>query len=631
MKGRIIRHNITALVNRCLWLLLLTPSSAIAQNNIGGVINSYYKITALSTIQSSMDMVSTTGLSLYDNVMIIQMKGAGVNTSNSNLFGNITSYNDAGNYEINTICGIEPTRVYLLNKISRTYDPANGFVQLVRIPSYANATVIAPLQPQPWDKTTGTGGVLALMVNGTLTLQSNISVTDNGFKGGDFKQLTGACTNFFFYTNYFYNTAAVSNGGDYKGEGIAELSNTYSGGMGASANAGGGGNDHNTGGGGGANLAAGGDGGHNTSTVGCRGDYPGVGAYGLNNTGNKIFMGGGGGTGHDDGTDVTTGGGNGAGIVFIKATELTGNGYTIAANGSKGTSTVGDGASGGGAGGTIIMDVFTYTGPVNIEVKGGDGGDEDNFSIAGRCYGTGGGGAGGVIYYTGALPPTASNNITAGAAGIAFNSSPVSCNGVTGATAGANGTTAGSYTVSVSNTPETFCNTLLSSKYVALAVNKNNAGNNLLKWKIQGVDNADYFMIEKSGESLVWKETGRSNYQQALTTYQFKDEAVNNGPVYYRISAVFPSGMNYYSNVVYVKNSSNSKWLIVGNPVKDYLYINGLPPEATGIFLYDATGKLIKQFTSAAFTQPAQLNVSNLSKGIYYVRCNGVLKGFLKE
>ena len=631
MKGRIIRHNITALVARCLWLLLLIPACAIAQNNIGGIINSYYKITSINTAQSSLDMISTTGLSLYDNVMIIQMKGANVNTSNSSSFGNITSYNDAGNYEINTICGIEPTRVYLLNKISRTYDPVNGFVQLVRIPSYPNATVISTLQAQPWDKTTGTGGVLALMVNGTLTIQSNISVTDNGFKGGGFKQLTGICTNFFFYTNYFYNTAAVTNGGNYKGESIAELSNTYSGGMGASANAGGGGNDHNTGGGGGGNLAAGGAGGHNTSTVGCRGDYPGAGAYGLNNAGNKIYMGGGGGTGHDDGTDVTTGGGNGAGIIFIKTTELAGNGYTIEANGSKGTSTVGDGASGGGAGGTIIMDVFSYTGTVNVEVKGGNGGDEDNFNIAGRCYGTGGGGGAGAIYYTGVLPPVPNNNTTPGTAGIAFNGSPVSCNGVTGATAGANGTVTDNYIVSVSNTPETFCNTLLSSKYIALVVNKNISGNNLLKWKIQGVDNAGYFVIEKSGESLVWKEAGRVGYQQSFTSYQFKDEVINNGPVYYRIKAVFPSGVNYYSNVVYVKNSSNSKWLIVGNPVKDYLYINGLPEQTTGIFLYDAAGKLIKQFASAAFTQPAQLNVSQLSKGVYYVRCNGIVKGFLKE
>ncbi len=631
MKGQSIRHSITALVARCLWLLLLTPFFTFAQNNIGGIVNSYFKITAVNNAQSSLDMVSTTGLSLYDNVMIIQMKGANVNTSNSSAFGNIISYNDAGNYEINTICGIEATRVYLLNKISRTYDPVNGFVQLVRIPSYPNATVISTLQAQPWDKTTGTGGVVALMVNGTLTLQSNISVTDNGFKGGDFKQLTGTCTNFFFYTNYFYNTAAVTNGGNYKGEGIAELSNTYSGGMGASANAGGGGTDHNTGGGGGGNLAAGGAGGHNTSTAGCRGDYPGAGAYGLNNAGNKIFMGGGGGTGHDDGTDVTTGGGNGAGIVFIKASELAGNGYTIAANGSKGTSTVGDGASGGGAGGTIIMDVFTYTGTLNVEVKGGDGGDEDNFNIAGRCYGTGGGGGAGTIYYTGVLPPAVNNNITPGAAGIAFNGSPVSCNGGTGATAGANGIVTDNYIVSVSNTPETFCNTLLSSKYIALAVNKNASGSNLLKWKIQGVDNASYFIIEKSGESLVWKETGRVGYQQSVTSYQLKDDVIDNGPVYYRIKAVFPSGVNYYSNVVYVKPGSKSKWLIVSNPVKDYLYINGLTEQTSDIFLYDAAGKLIKQFASAAFTQPAQLNVSNLSKGIYYVRCNGVVKGFLKE
>jgi Secretion system C-terminal sorting domain len=634
MKCRVILHSIAGLLCSCFWFILI-PSLSNAQANINGIINSYYKVTSINTTQSSLNLPSTAGLSLFDNVMLIQMKGAAVNTTNTASFGSISAYNDAGNYELNVICGIEPTRIYLQNKISKTYDPTNGFVQVVKVATYSNATVTSNLEAQTWDKNTGTGGVLAVIVNGTLTLQSNVSATDNGFRGGDFKQLNGLCGTFLPYPDYFYNTAAITtttgNGGNYKGEGIAELINTYSGGRGASANAGGGGNDHNNGGGGGGNLTTGGRGGNNTSTVGCRGNFPGVGAYSLSNAGNKIFMGGGGGMGHGNGTAINTDIGNGGGIIFIKAVNLIGNGYTISANGSLGTSTIGDGAGGGGAAGTIIMAVSAYSGSVIAEAYGGNGGAEDNLTIAGRLYGTGGGGGGGVIYYTGAVPLTATNNVAGGAAGIAFNSNPVSGNGNTGATAGANGTVNANYTVSISNTPETYCNLLLSSKYIALSLNTNSNGNNLLKWKLQGFGTS-YFSVEKSADGLTWEDLGKINFQPDLTMYTFKDETLNTAPVYYRIKAVVPSGLKYYSNVVNAKTSgSSNKWLIVGNPVKDYLYINGLPQEPVSIVLYDAAGKQIMQFSSSAFTQPMQVNVSNLSKGVYYVRCNGMVKGFLKQ
>lgn len=630
MKQPILLSSITGLL--CSFAgLLFTPAPAYAQTNIGGIINSYYKVTSINTVQSSIDVASTAGLSLFDNVMLLQMKGAAVNTANNSSFGTITTYNDAGNYEMNVICGLEPTRIYLLSKISKTYDPVNGFVQLVKVPAYANATVTSTLQTQPWDKTVGTGGVLALIVNGTLTLQSGISATDNGFVGGALKILTGTCTNFFFFTDYFYNTGAITNGGNYKGEGIAELSATYSGGRGASANAGGGGNDHNNGGGGGGNLTTGGAGGNNTGTVGCRGDYPAFGAYALSNAGNKIFMGGGGGAGHANGIAVTTGGGNGGGIVLIKALELVGNNNAISANGSKGTSTIGDGASGGGAGGTIIMDISTYTGPVTVTTTGGDGGDENNLNIAGRCYGTGGGGGAGVIYYTGVVPGFSTNVVTGGAAGIAFNSSPATCDGSTGASAGAIGTVNANYNISVSNIPETYCNLLLSSKYIALGSGKNGNGDNVLKWNLQGLANAIYFSVEKSIDGFSWKQTGKINYQAERTQYHFTDDNTNRVSTYYRISAIMPSGIKYYSNVILTKADGNSNWLIVGNPVKDFLYINGLPQQSVALGLYDATGKQLKQFASAAFTQPMQINVGNLSKGIYYIRCNGVVKGFLKQ
>ena len=46
--------------------------------------------------------------------------------------------------------------------------------------------------------------------------------------------------------------------------------------------------------------------------------------------------------------------------LFFKANNLVGNSRKIAANGKVGGASLGDGASGGGAGGTIIMDINNY-------------------------------------------------------------------------------------------------------------------------------------------------------------------------------------------------------------------------------------------------------------------------------
>ena len=99
-------------------------------------------------------------------------------------------------------------------------------------------------------------------------------------------------------------------------------------------NGGGGGNNHNAGGGGGGNYGAGGDGGNRVDApIGnCQSNSPGKGGLALNTFGynltpvanNKIFMGGGGGAGHDNGgTGIQ--GGAGGGIIYISANSIIGN------------------------------------------------------------------------------------------------------------------------------------------------------------------------------------------------------------------------------------------------------------------------------------------------------------------
>src|SRR5690242_6205292 len=85
------------------FILLLLYTSLYAVN-VSGIINSYASVSAIAG--NDLTVSSVAGFNLGDKIMIIQMKGAGINTSNTANYGDITSYNDCGNFEFNYVSAI---------------------------------------------------------------------------------------------------------------------------------------------------------------------------------------------------------------------------------------------------------------------------------------------------------------------------------------------------------------------------------------------------------------------------------------------------------------------------------------------------------------------------------------------
>lgn len=385
------------------FFLVITLSSLLNQTSaqISGVINQYTPVTAVTCNQ--VDVVDASFLSVGDRVLIIQMKGATINTTNSANFGTITNYNNCGNYEFATVAAISGTSVTFQYQLLKTYT-ITGLVQLIRVPQFTNTTVVNTLTAQNWDGSTG--GVLVMEVSGTLTLNAPISVNEKGFRGS-FSSFNpdGGCGN---YPDYFY---PVSSGfGALKGEGIAEVSNMMNGGRGALGNGGGGGNKHNTGGGGGSNGTRGGRGGDQATFCGQQ-PIGGEGGMALDYSAGRLFMGGGGGS-PDFNDGFGSPGANGGGIVIIRAATIQSNNnmFIESCGGSVVTISngIGDGAGGGGAGGAIALDVTTFSGNLVLRVDGGDGGNIQTTYPA--CFGPGGGGGTGAIQYSGSVLPAA--NVT---------------------------------------------------------------------------------------------------------------------------------------------------------------------------------------------------------------------------
>jgi gliding motility-associated-like protein len=405
-------------------LLLLCANRLFAQTNLSGIINQYTKVTAIDLVQNSVTVATTTGFKVCDTVLVVQMKGAIINQTNTNVYGSISSLNAAGNHEKAIITNIVGNVVFFRHRLLNSYNPA-AFVQLVTIPQYNNVTISGQLTGKAWDG--NTGGVIAFEANGTVNITGFVNATGLGFRGGNVNPSAGCATN---STNYAY--PPMTNFAAFKGESIAVIDSVT--GRGAPANGGGGGACLNGGGGGGSNAAAGGIGGKSPQLLGGTDQVSGIGGRFLsyNSLTSRLFLGGGGGGGHQN-DNAGTAGGNGGGIVYIKAQQIIGNGIVNASGQAPATQAGIDGAGGGGAGGTVVL--YTAVKPVRVSVfvRGGEGGG--NTFAGADCFASGGGGGGGAVI---------SNNIITGltaaleggAAGrIDSQTSP--CNNTThGATAG---------------------------------------------------------------------------------------------------------------------------------------------------------------------------------------------------
>ncbi|MFH1049849.1 MAG: T9SS type A sorting domain-containing protein [bacterium] len=396
-------------------LFLSLLNITLAQTNISDIVNTYSKVVALSNDKTQVAVTDLNAFKTGDFVLIIQMKGILIDTSNSKKFGTVIDYRESGNYEFATIKEISNGMINFEDALCRDYD-IQGIVQLIKVPVYDDAIVKGKLTAKIWDGILG--GVLAIKVKNTLTLNSNIDVSGIGFMGGRLYNTSWECNQMdYYYPNQSWK-------GALKGEGAASIGTDKMAGRGALANGGGGGNCTNAGGAGGGNFGNGGHGGKQFLYACDSIDIGGLSGNRMlySSKINKIFMGGGGGAGHQN-DNAGTKGESGGGIIIIIAEKIEGNNFDILSNGLSAGSSQNDAAGGGGAGGTILFDINDFgNSQLNLSVTGGSGGN-CNVGPYVHCYGTGGGGAGGCIWISQSnLPKNINILVDGGKNGIITNS-----------------------------------------------------------------------------------------------------------------------------------------------------------------------------------------------------------------
>jgi uncharacterized repeat protein (TIGR01451 family) len=413
-----------------------TPGNNAATTSIAGIVNSYYPGTGANLAPGATTIPvggidtngNTTAIAAGDLLMVIQMQGAQINSTNSDCYGdgvgtalcatrtstsasyaggNLATNYVAGNWEyctatsaatatVSVVCaGATGGTVNAYQTAAASATAGAYRYQVVRVPQYANVSLTADVQPLAWNGSTG--GVLALQASGTITMGVfNLDASARGFRGGGVTFIAPygpSVLDPVDGSSFYRSVAGAIPGGEregqFKAEGIAGTPQlVYNGtaqvntgtdgypngsrGRGAPGNAGGGGNNQNGGGGGGGNGGAGGNGGgcwNDVSRPTTFRDCGGFGGDGANRAGNNLAL---------SISRLILGGGGGGGHVDGGGTNCD------------------QGAWGGNGGGLVVVRAAAMAGTGSVLANGANG-FEPNFTV-GTCTDAGGGaGAGGTL------------------------------------------------------------------------------------------------------------------------------------------------------------------------------------------------------------------------------------------
>ena len=659
-----------------------TLASSVNAGSLSLTVSNVSQLSGSYSFTNSVNVFASDVLSPGDLIMIVQVQGADITTTNNSSYGQITNYHNTGNYELKTVYQVSANTIFLCEGLNNSYtQTGRGRTQVIRIPRFSTLSVSAgvTITGRAWSGETG--GVVALEAQGNMNINGTISANHIGFRGGvDIKNVssTSGESVITLYRISSPNTAAS------KGESIAGNSDDYNTflngayGRGAPANGGGGGNGHNAGGGGGSNAGVNGaltpwNGtgikdnsvagwssawnlessgfANNVSTGGGRGGYtfsssnqnalsvgPGntawggdrrqnVGGFGgrpLDYHGNtRVFMGGGGGAG--DGNNNSSGdGGNGGGIVYVLANgNISGSGK-ITANGQDGFSTQNsfiDAGGGAGGGGAIILNASGSISSVSLEANGGKGGDQ--LPLSNEAEGPGGGGGGGMILTT---TTSVSRLVNGGANGIS-NSAHVTEFIPNGATQGAGGTVA-----SITFSDVWACNEagfILPVRLTSFNALLQDADVKL-SWSTEEESAGTKYELERSFDGKTFATIalffGMEN-ANGKGSYTYTDAVAKSGKsvIYYRLKILEEEKYSYSDlRTVRINNGGPvASMNVYPNPASNYFQLE-LPAGWEGknikLELYDMSGKLTKSIVKNKISRTETIDVNGLQAGVYVIR-----------
>jgi hypothetical protein len=170
-------------------------------------------------------------------------------------------------------------------------------------------------------------------------------------------------------------------------------------------------------------------------------------------------------------------------------------------------------------------------------------------------------------------------------------------------------------------TPFSFAN-IVPVHFVNVTATLANSNTSLIKWTVATPTiNATKFEVEYSKDGISWAmltQVNVSNINQS--SYQYQQQNIPSGNIYYRIKEIDDNGYATYSRIVSLNNNNENAYVIFPNPANSYIEVSA-PYGINGnseIELFDAIGR--KLIDNTITTSTAELNTTNLPTGTYLLR-----------
>ncbi|SKC14944.1 T9SS type A sorting domain-containing protein [Dyadobacter psychrophilus] len=157
------------------------------------------------------------------------------------------------------------------------------------------------------------------------------------------------------------------------------------------------------------------------------------------------------------------------------------------------------------------------------------------------------------------------------------------------------------------------------------------SGHSKLTWETSSETNNKGFEIERSIDGRNFKKIGyvegNGTTSNESKSYRFIDSEPLRGKNYYRLKQLDWDGKFEHSSIVFIQHPIQETSKLYPNPVSNILLVNTLDFKGE-ISIIDVMGRVVEKVS--ATTNETNLNVGNLSPGLYLCRFGNTTQQFVK-
>ena len=176
------------------------------------------------------------------------------------------------------------------------------------------------------------------------------------------------------------------------------------------------------------------------------------------------------------------------------------------------------------------------------------------------------------------------------------------------------------------NVPASFRGSALPVDLLFFSVAKSKEGA-LLSWATATEENNHYFNIERSNDAKTWASIARiegAGTSYETLDYSFLDKRPSSGTSYYRLKQTDYDGAFSYSDIESVHYKPSKELSLFPNPATHELWIRGEGLTPGQLQIFNALGQLQRVKVLQGEYEEFQLDVSHLSRGMYFLKAKGV-------